>query len=280
MKAAVLHKIGGPFVIEEVELLPPQPNEVRVRLAAAGTCHSDWHFVVGNIQRSRPLVLGHEGAGVVEEVGSRVTRVQPGQRVILNWGAVLRRLLLLPARAEPAVRDLLGLAQRHHARRQHAAAAGRQAGDAVQRAVHLRRADGGSRAVLCAASRRRFLRGGGAGRLRGDHRRGSRPEHGADPPRRERGGVRLRRRRAQRGAGRRGSAAPIRSSPWTPIRRSWRSRASSAPPTACSPGTTPRTRYGHSPRGAAWTSPSRPSARRRCRRPPTMPSAAAARWWW
>ena len=54
MKAAVLHKIGGPFVIEEVELLPPQPNEVRVRLAAAGTCHSDWHFVVGNIQRSGP----------------------------------------------------------------------------------------------------------------------------------------------------------------------------------------------------------------------------------
>jgi S-(hydroxymethyl)glutathione dehydrogenase/alcohol dehydrogenase len=85
MKAAVLHKIGGPFVIEEVELLPPQPNEVRVRLAAAGTCHSDWHFVVGNIKRSRPVVLGHEGAGVVEEVGSRVTRVQPGQRVILNW---------------------------------------------------------------------------------------------------------------------------------------------------------------------------------------------------
>lgn len=85
MKAAVLHKVGGPFVIEEVELLPPQPHEVRVRLAAAGACHSDWHFVVGNIKRSLPVVLGHEGAGVVEEVGSRVTRVQPGQRVLLNW---------------------------------------------------------------------------------------------------------------------------------------------------------------------------------------------------
>lgn len=85
MKAAVVHEIGGPFVIEEVELLPPQPNEVRVRLAAAGTCHSDWHFVAGNVKRSMPVVLGHEGAGVVDAVGSRVTRVQPGQRVILNW---------------------------------------------------------------------------------------------------------------------------------------------------------------------------------------------------
>ena len=85
MKAAVLHEIGGPFVIEELELLQPEPGEVRVRLAAAGTCHSDWHFVVGNVIRPRPVVLGHEGAGVVEAVGPGVTRVKPGQRVILNW---------------------------------------------------------------------------------------------------------------------------------------------------------------------------------------------------
>ena len=85
MKAAVLHEVGGPFVIEEVELLPPQPNEVRVRLAAAGTCHSDWHFVMGKLDRPKPLILGHEGAGIVEEVGSQVTRIKPGQHVILNW---------------------------------------------------------------------------------------------------------------------------------------------------------------------------------------------------
>ena len=85
MKAAVLYEVGGPFVIEELELLPPEPNEVKVRLAAAGTCHSDWHFVTGKLNRPKPVVLGHEGAGVVEEVGSQVTRVKPGQRVILNW---------------------------------------------------------------------------------------------------------------------------------------------------------------------------------------------------
>ena len=85
MKAAVLHEIGGPFVVEEVELLPPEPHEVRVRLAAAGTCHSDWHFVAGLLRRPLPLVLGHEGAGVVEEVGADVTSVRPGQHVILNW---------------------------------------------------------------------------------------------------------------------------------------------------------------------------------------------------
>ncbi|MEO2033985.1 MAG: alcohol dehydrogenase catalytic domain-containing protein [Planctomycetaceae bacterium] len=72
MKAAVLHEVGGPFSIEEVELLPPEPG-VRVHLAAAGACHSDWHFVTGNLTRDMPLVLGHEGAGIVEEVGAGVT---------------------------------------------------------------------------------------------------------------------------------------------------------------------------------------------------------------
>jgi len=85
MKAAVLHEVGGPFVIEEVDLQPPQPDEVRVRLCAAGTCHSDWHFVMGKLNRPKPVVLGHEGAGIVEEVGNQVTRVKPGQHVIINW---------------------------------------------------------------------------------------------------------------------------------------------------------------------------------------------------
>lgn len=85
MKAAVLHKVGDPFEIQELELLPPKENEVRVRLNAAGTCHSDWHFVSGNVDRPKPVVLGHEGAGIVSEIGPGVTRVIPGQRVILNW---------------------------------------------------------------------------------------------------------------------------------------------------------------------------------------------------
>ena len=169
MKAAVLHEIGGPFVVEEVELLPPEPHEVRVRLAAAGTCHSDWHFVAGLLRRPLPLVLGHEGAGVVEEVGADVTSVRPGQHVILNWAPSCRRLFLLPGRPVGPVRDQLGLAQRHHAGRLHPAAAERRSGAPVQRAVHLRGADHRAGRELRADRRRRAVRGGRPGRLRGDH---------------------------------------------------------------------------------------------------------------
>ncbi len=85
MKAAVLHKLGGPFVIEDVDLEPPGPGEVKVRMVAAGVCHSDWHMVTGALRRPFPVVLGHEGAGIVEELGSGVTSVKPGDHIILNW---------------------------------------------------------------------------------------------------------------------------------------------------------------------------------------------------
>lgn len=85
MKAAVLHEPGSPFVIEDLVLQDPRPGEVLVRLAASGVCHSDWHVVTGATRHPLPVVLGHEGAGVVEAVGEGVTRVQPGDHVILNW---------------------------------------------------------------------------------------------------------------------------------------------------------------------------------------------------
>ncbi len=85
MKAAVLRKVGGPFSVEDVELLPPQKGEVRVSLKAAGLCHSDWHFVDGYLSRPFPVILGHEGAGVIEELGEGVTTLHKGQRVALNW---------------------------------------------------------------------------------------------------------------------------------------------------------------------------------------------------
>ena len=90
MKSAVLHKVGGPFAIEEVELLPPRKGEVRVKLKAAGLCHSDWHFVDGLLKRPFPVILGHEGAGVIEEVGEGVTTLRKGQRVALNWAPACR----------------------------------------------------------------------------------------------------------------------------------------------------------------------------------------------
>ena len=90
IRAAVLEEIGrsGPYVdtkpltVCEVDLAPPQVGEVLVRVAAAGLCHSDLSVINGDRPRPVPMVLGHEGAGVVEEVGEGVTDLVPGDHVI------------------------------------------------------------------------------------------------------------------------------------------------------------------------------------------------------
>ena len=72
--------------VEDILLDPPGPGEVLVRVAAAGVGHSDVHLADGSLGEGRwPMVLGHEGAGVVEEVGESVTHVTPGDRVVLCW---------------------------------------------------------------------------------------------------------------------------------------------------------------------------------------------------
>ena len=82
MKAAVFREVGKPLEVEEVEISKPGPREVLIRTAAAGVCHSDLHFVEGLYPAVTPLVLGHESAGIVEEVGANVTYVKPGDHVI------------------------------------------------------------------------------------------------------------------------------------------------------------------------------------------------------
>ncbi len=82
-RAALLREVGQPLVIEEVELAEPQAGEVLVRIAAAGVCHSDLHYMKGEWAIPKPAVLGHEGAGIVERVGPGVTRVQPGDHCVL-----------------------------------------------------------------------------------------------------------------------------------------------------------------------------------------------------
>jgi S-(hydroxymethyl)glutathione dehydrogenase / alcohol dehydrogenase len=82
MRAAVLREPGQPVRVEEVELDPPKAGEVQVRVAAAGVCHSDVLLADGELGEGRwPMVLGHEGAGVVEVVGDAVTHVAPGDPV-------------------------------------------------------------------------------------------------------------------------------------------------------------------------------------------------------
>ena len=82
MKAAVFREVGKPLEIEDVEISKPGPREVLVRTAAAGVCHSDLHFVEGLYPAKLPIVLGHESAGIVEEVGEQVNYVKKGDHVI------------------------------------------------------------------------------------------------------------------------------------------------------------------------------------------------------
>ena len=85
MRAAVLHAAGEPMRLEDVRLAAPGPGEVLVRVQAAGICHSDLHYMTGDLSCRLPAVLGHEGAGVVEQAGPGVDKVRPGDLVVLMW---------------------------------------------------------------------------------------------------------------------------------------------------------------------------------------------------
>lgn len=85
IRAAVLERTNGPHHVVELDLADPREGEVLVRLHASGVCHSDQNAVDGTAETPCPAVLGHEGAGVVEAVGPRVTRVRPGDHVALSW---------------------------------------------------------------------------------------------------------------------------------------------------------------------------------------------------
>lgn len=82
MKAAVLREVGKPLQIEDVQINKPGPHEVLIRTKAAGLCHSDLHFMEGLYPHPLPAILGHESAGIVEQVGSEVRTVKPGDHVI------------------------------------------------------------------------------------------------------------------------------------------------------------------------------------------------------
>ncbi len=84
IEAAVFRKVKEPLTIETIEIDAPRGREVLVRTAATGVCHSDLHVVdgVGRFPLDRPIVLGHEGAGIVEAVGAEVTAVRPGDHVV------------------------------------------------------------------------------------------------------------------------------------------------------------------------------------------------------
>jgi aryl-alcohol dehydrogenase len=98
--AAVVREKSGPFVIEEVELDDPRDDEVLVRMVGCGVCHTDLVAQAGFMPIPLPAVFGHEGSGVVEKAGSRVTKVKPGDHVVMSFrscGACTSCMKGLPA---------------------------------------------------------------------------------------------------------------------------------------------------------------------------------------
>jgi S-(hydroxymethyl)glutathione dehydrogenase / alcohol dehydrogenase len=85
MKAAVLYEANTPLQVVDLEQQGPQAGEARVRVKAAGVCHSDWHVMNGDWSMPLPMVLGHEAAGIVDEVGEGVSTVQPGDHIIFSF---------------------------------------------------------------------------------------------------------------------------------------------------------------------------------------------------
>ena len=84
-RAAVLHAPGQPLRVETIELGALKPGDVLVRVRASGLCHTDLEVMQGSIAYPLPIVLGHEGAGVVERVGADVRSVKPGDHVVCSW---------------------------------------------------------------------------------------------------------------------------------------------------------------------------------------------------
>jgi len=85
INAAVIFEPSGKFTLEQLELSDPKDDEVLVRIVGAGICHTDLAARDQHLPIPLPSVLGHEGAGIVEEVGARVTKVKPGDHVALSW---------------------------------------------------------------------------------------------------------------------------------------------------------------------------------------------------
>ena len=84
-KAAVLWEVGKPWSVEEIELDAPQAGEVLVEMKASGMCHSDEHLVTGDLPFALPIIGGHEGAGIVKEVGPGVSWLAPGDHVVFGF---------------------------------------------------------------------------------------------------------------------------------------------------------------------------------------------------
>ena len=202
MRAAVLTEVNKPLEILDLEQEGPKAGEVRVQVKAAGVCMSDWHIMNGDWPLPLPMVLGHEAAGIVVELGPGVTNVKKDDHVIFSFRPHCgrcsycskgRTVLCTGHNDTPALA---------HARRQRPPEAQRRGGEPDGAHRHLLRVRGvpgraggdDPQGPAVDARRHHRLQRGDRRRRRDPARRGGSGRH--------RAGGRLRRGRAQRGAGR------------------------------------------------------------------------------
>ncbi len=237
IRAAVLDRMGAeppyaqskPLRIEELELDPPGPGEVLVKIAAAGLCHSDLSVINGDRPRPMPMALGHEAAGVVETVGEDVTDLEVGRPRRHGVRAELRPLRALRGGPPGAVRTGCGGERRRHAAvRRAPAALRRRRGEPSSRRLGVCRICGGVAPLGGEDRPRPAARRGGAVRLRRADRRRRRGQHGqaaagsvggGDRPGRRRLVVGARRGRVRRAAHGGGRSVRRQAGPGAPARR-------------------------------------------------------------
>ena len=116
-RAAVYREPNAPLDIVELDICNLAPQDVLVRITHSGICHSDLHVYHGNRDWETPMILGHEGAGVVEHVGEGVTGVKPGDRVVLSLVASCGRCRSCAAGFANRCQVLPALSHRHLLRR-------------------------------------------------------------------------------------------------------------------------------------------------------------------
>ncbi len=229
-KAAIAWKAGAPLTIEDVDLDGPRAGEVLVEIKATGICHTDYYTLSGaDPEGIFPAILGHEGAGIVTDVGPGVTSLKPGDHVIPLYTPECRQCKFCLSRKTnlcQAIRATQGT--RPDAGRHLALLPRRQADLPLHGHVHLRQPHRGAGDRAGQDPPGRAVRQGLLHRLRRDHRRGRRAVHGQGGSRRQRGGIRPRRHRPERDPGRPRWSARTRSSAWTSTRAARRWRASSA----------------------------------------------------
>lgn len=271
VRAAVLSAVGAPLEIAEIELPEPGPGQVRVRLAAAGVCHSDLSLSNGTMRVPVPAVLGHEGAGTVVAVGEGVTEVAPGAEVVLNWAPSCGRCHACSLGEVWLCADALTGAGNVYARRAsdgsdlhpglNVAAFAEETVVPVSCLLPVPEGIPLTDAALLGCA---VLTGYGA------VHHSARVRAGRPSPCSGSAGSGSSRSRPP------GSRAPRRSSPWTSRPRRRRSRARRAPPTTSWPPRPPPARSAPSPASRVSTSPSSASAGRSPSAPPGSPPGAAA----